>query len=238
MIEIVHDLLASHRAPLYVFFQRLHALGEPFITRSALTHEYARFLESDDGTLLIGTAFDRLMTHTQDVVAYDHVLHLAVRVKVGHWEFLQIHTEQMESRPTTVSEYLMARERQAVGPAQSDQPVLEIDLAPFGRGFPRLTEIRSIGRGVEFLNRFLSGRLFEADGDGLKRLLSFLRVHQVGGQQLMLGTGITTLEELRNGLRQAIDALRRATDGASWQAELAASGSSPDGAGRRSLRPR
>jgi sucrose synthase len=227
VIEIVHDLLASHRAPLYVFFQRLHALEEPFITRSALTHEYARFQETDDGASLVGTTFDLLMTHTQDVVAYDHVLHLAVRIKVGQWEFLQIHTEQMESRQTTVSEYLMARERQAVGPAETDQPVLEIDLAPFGRGFPRLTEIRSIGRGVEFLNRFLSGRLFEADGDGLKRLLSFLQVHQVGGRQLMLGPGITTLEELRTGLRQAIEATRGATDTTPWQGELRRIGFEP-----------
>ncbi len=227
MIEIVPELLVSHRAPLYVLFQRLHALGERFITRSSLMHEYARFLETEDGTPLAGTAFELLVMNTQDVVAYDHVLHFAVRVKVGRWEFLQIHTEQMHCRPTTVSEYLLERERLAVGPAASDQPVLEIDLAPFERGFPRLAEIRSIGRGVEFLNRYLSGRLFEADGDGLKRLLSFMRVHQVGGQPLMLGPTVTTLDGLRDALRRATEMLRRATEGSAWQAELRQIGFEP-----------
>jgi len=227
VIEIVPELLTSHRSTLYVFFQRLHALGEPFITRSALMHEYARYLETEDGRSLSGTAFERLVTNTQDVVAYDHVLHLAVRVKVGRWEFLQIHTEQMESRPTTVSEYLLARERQAAGPSATDQPVLEIDLAPFERGFPRLTETSSIGRGVEFLNRYLSGRLFEADGDGLKRLLGFLRVHQVSGQQLMLGPTITTLDELRDALRHGVDVLDRAAEATPWQAELRQIGFEP-----------
>ena len=227
MTEAVTALLASHRTPLYVFFQRLHAIGEPFVSGTALAHEYARFRETADGAALAGTAFDRFVAHTQDVVAYASVLHFAVRIKVGQWQFVQIHTDQMLSRATSVSEYLADRERQAVGPAPADVPVLEIDLEPFERGFPKLTEIRSIGRGVEFLNRFLSGRLFEADGDGLKRLLAFLRVHQVGGQQLMIGDGIRTLEELRSGLRRAIDLLRRAEAGMPWQAELRGIGFEP-----------
>ncbi len=40
-----------------------------------------------------------------------------------------------------------------VRPDDADEPVLELDFAPFNRGFPRLTETRSIGQGVIFLNR-------------------------------------------------------------------------------------
>jgi len=221
VITTLQGLLAGHRPALYVFFERLRALGQPFIGGPALAHEYARFRESADGALLAETGFARLVESAQEVVVVDHALYLSVRVKVGEWEFLQIQSEQMEARAVSVSDYMAVRERLAGGPAMTDRPILEVDLAPFERGFPKLTESRSIGRGVEFLNRHLSGRLFAGGGDGLRRLLAFLRVHQVQGQPLMLREDIDTLDQLRHSLRQGLDVLQRASADSPWNAELA-----------------
>jgi sucrose synthase len=65
-----------------------------------------------------------------------------------------------------------------------------------------MKETKSIGRGVEFLNRYLSNRLFSGIETGDQRLLDFLRMHQYKGQQLMLNTKITDVETLQNNLRQ------------------------------------
>lgn len=221
MITTLQGLLTSHRASLYVFVERLRALGQPFIGGPALAHEYARFRESADGAPLADTGFARLIESAQEVVVVDHVLYLSVRVKVGEWEYLQIHGEQMEARAISVSDYLAVRERIVGGAAEPDRPILEVDLAPFERGFPKLTESRSIGRGVEFLNRHLSSRLFDGRGGGMERLLAFLRVHQVQGQPLMLRDDIGTLGELRERLREAIDLLQRVSADAAWLADLA-----------------
>jgi hypothetical protein len=39
--------------------------------------------------------------------------------------------------------------------------VLEIDLGPFNRNFPRMNMAQSIGQGVTFLNRHLSSSMFQ-----------------------------------------------------------------------------
>lgn len=39
--------------------------------------------------------------------------------------------------------------------------VLEIDLAPFNRNFPRMNMASYIGQGVTFLNRHLSSSMFQ-----------------------------------------------------------------------------
>lgn len=42
--------------------------------------------------------------------------------------------------------------------------VLEIDLGPFNRNFPRLNMAQYIGQGVTFLNRHLSSSMFQVGG--------------------------------------------------------------------------
>jgi sucrose synthase len=90
--------------------------------------------------------------------------------------------------------------------------VLEIDLSPFERGFPKLKDSRNIGRGVEFLNRHLSGRLFLDGGRGQTLLFDFLQVHQVRGHQLMLNGTLQDIEELREALRNATTLLEGHTE--------------------------
>jgi sucrose synthase len=93
-----------------------------------------------------------------------------------------------------------------------------VDLSPFERGFPKLTESRSIGQGVTFLNRHLSAKIFSHEDEGKERLLDFLRTHQVRGKQLMLNDGIRDLTELRRGLREALQFLEGNGNNGGWQA--------------------
>jgi len=59
--------------------------------------------------------------------------------------------------------------------------VLELDFEPFTASFPRPTLNKSIGNGVQFLNRHLSAKLFH-DKESLHPLLEFLRLHSVNGK--------------------------------------------------------
>lgn len=59
--------------------------------------------------------------------------------------------------------------------------MLELDFEPFNASFPRPTLSKSIGNGVEFLNRHLSAKLFH-DRESLHPLLEFLQVHCYKGK--------------------------------------------------------
>src|SRR5690606_4762352 len=164
-----------------------------------------------------------------EVVARDPVvLYLRVREGVARWRYIQLHAEEMRCVDVTVSEFLAVKERLVAGLPGDGAFTVEVDLEPFERTFPRLTQARSIGRGVEHLNRYLSGRLFqerrhpigtaarggppwgtggEGDRGGVARLLEFLRLHHLDGQPLMLTGTIESPEQLRAALRRAVDRL-------------------------------
>lgn len=66
-----------------------------------------------------------------------------------------------------------------------DNFVLELDFEPFNASFPRQTLSKSIGNGVQFLNRHLSSKMFH-DKESLHPLLDFLRSHSYKGMVSIL----------------------------------------------------
>jgi len=212
MIAELEKLLQTHRESIYLLFRRLKAMDRKFLLWSDLVHAYEEFCETEVGAPLLETDLSSIMRHAQEAVVDDPFITLAVRTRVGRWQFVQVHTEEMRCRELTVAEFLDIKERLAVGIPPGDRYVLEIDLSPFERGFPKLKDARSIGRGVEFLNRHLSGRLFMDGGRGQKLLFDFLQVHQVHGQQLMLNGTLQDIEELREALDKATTLLEGHTE--------------------------
>ncbi|MDH3200721.1 MAG: sucrose synthase [Myxococcales bacterium] len=208
MIETLEGLLQAHREPIYLLFRRLKALDRHFLLWSDLVHEYEDFAETEVAQPLRDTKMSWIMRHVQEAVVDDPFICLAVRVRVGRWNYLQVHTEEMYCRELSVTEFLDLKERLAAGIPPGDRYVLEIDLSPFERGFPKLKDVRNIGRGVEFLNRHLSGRLFLDGGRGQKLLFDFLQVHQFRGQQLMLNETLRDVDELREAIDKAMEAMQ------------------------------
>ncbi|MBW2550788.1 MAG: sucrose synthase [Deltaproteobacteria bacterium] len=207
MIKTLEELLHTHREPIYVLFGRLKAMDRQFLLSSDLSHEFEQFCQSEVGAPLLQTEMSSIMQHAQEAVVDEPFINLAVRARVGRWNYVQVHTEEMQCRELTVAEFLDIKERLAAGIPPGERYVLEIDLTPFERRFPKLKDARNIGRGVVFLNRHLSGRLFVDGGRGHKLLFDFLQVHEVRGQQLMLNGTLQDEDELREALNKALEIL-------------------------------
>ena len=175
MIQKLEALLQTHRESIYLLFRRLKAMDRRFLLWSDVVHEYEQFCQTEVGAPLLDTELSSIMRHAQEAVVDEPFICLAVRARVGRWQYVQVHTEEMRCRELTVAEFLDIKERLAADIPPGDRYVLEIDLSPFERGFPKLKDSRSIGRGVEFLNRHLSGRLFMDGGRGQKLLFDFLQ---------------------------------------------------------------
>ena len=182
---------------------------DAFLLWSDLVHQYEDFSETEVAVARFATTeMGWIMHHSQEAVIDEPFICLAVRERVGRWHYIQIHTEEMHSRELTGTEFLEIKERLAAGMPPGERYVLEIDLSPFERGFPKLRDAQEHRpRASSSLNRHLSGRLF-VDGDrGQKLLFDFLQVHQVRGQQLMLNGTLKGVDELREAVEKAMEVL-------------------------------
>jgi sucrose synthase len=218
MIDTLPDLLVEHRQEVYLLFRRFRSLNTPLLSWSDLTYEFDRFCETDEGRAIRKTEIASLIRATQEAVIHGPSFFMAVRTRVARWRYIQVHSEDLMCREISTAEFLSAKERLVETDGRDPQWLLEVDLSPFERGFPKLTESRSIGQGVTFLNRHLSAKIFSHEDEGKERLLDFLRTHQVRGKQLMLNDGIRDLTELRRGLREALQFLEGNGNNGGWQA--------------------
>jgi sucrose synthase len=177
-----------------------------FLLRSDVQDALAELCATPDGDSLRNSPLEKLLCRVQEAAVDSAWIYLALRVRVGRWEYLRVHLDTMGVERVSVSQFLCFKEHLING-SHDWSWELEIDLEPFSRELPKMHEARSIGRGVEFLNRRLSSRLFEELGKGDKRLLDFLRVHSYREQQLMLNEVVKDVQGLRTTLRAADDYL-------------------------------
>ncbi len=193
----------QHRTQLHALFQRFNALNKPFLLRSELQTVFNQFCETEEGQHLIGRDFENLIRHCHEAAIHDPWFFVASRLRIGEWQFWSYQMDEVYCQEVDVTDYLKFKEKLVNGDSPDDNWVLEVNLQPFNRKFPRMKESRSIGQGVEFLNRHLSTRIFKDLGAGHTKLFDFLKVHQVNDRQLMINNQIQNIEELQSALRKA-----------------------------------
>ena len=210
------DFTDQHPEPLYLLLHHLAKLDKKLLLSTDLTDEYAEFTARGEGAVLRDSVVGKLMSAAQEAVVCPPWIYIAVRPWVARWSYLRFHLENMEHDWIPVDQFLRFKERLIDGREHHGDWQLELDLEPFSREFPKLRESRSIGRGVEFLNRHLSSSLFRDVEEGEHRLFQFLRVHQACNHQLMLNERIKDPHQLRGALRDARRFLESQDDEKSW----------------------
>ncbi|XP_010917399.2 sucrose synthase 2 isoform X1 [Elaeis guineensis] len=145
--------------------------------------------------------FESVLRAAQEAIVIAPWVALAIRPRPGVWEYLRVNVNELAVEELTVSEYLQFKE-QLVNGGNQDNFVLELDFEPFNASFPRPSLSKSIGNGVQFLNRHLSSKLFH-DKESMYPLLNFLRAHTYKGMTMMLNDRIQSLSALQAALRKA-----------------------------------
>jgi sucrose synthase len=193
------------------FHLTLHAwrqLNRPILLHSDIGDRFTQLCEGYQEYGLGACPLSALSQLCQEAVIEADRTFFALRPNIGEWWFIAVHDETLDIEPVAASAYLAAKERLADW-VHPNQWVLELDLNPFTRDLFKVEEAESIGRGIEFLNRRLSSRLFEEKGEGHATLLEFLRLHRYRERQLLLSEAIKDGRTLRLALRNTRQTLGR-----------------------------
>ncbi len=215
-MRTIDSLLKRHEDAVRGLIHRLVEDGRIFWLASDLNALFDRYVEEDGGRTLQGTLIEEIFRQAQEVVARPDHVGISLRREIGKWEYFAIATGNLEIRELKPEEFLVLKERILDPSADHGEWLLKFDLYPFSRDFPRMREKRSIGRGVEYLNRYLSGRMFVEGEGGDRKLHEFLRIHQYMGQPLMLNSKVDTLDKLHTALGKAETMLAAQPKEAVW----------------------
>jgi sucrose synthase len=200
--ERLGDTLSAHPNELIALFTRYVNQGQGMLQRHQLLAEYDTITSSGEIQKL--PVFDDVIGAAQEAIVLPPWVALAIRPRPGVWEYVRINVSELAIEELTVPEYLKFKE--SLVEEVPDAFTLELDFEPFNASFPKPSLSKSIGNGVQFLNRHLSSKLFQ-DKESLSPLVNFLRAHNYKGTSMMVNDKIQSLGALRSSLRKAEDYL-------------------------------
>lgn len=214
LIDTLIDFVAANRDKVSMMLDRYNECDRSLFLRSVLLDEFKQFCaDISDETLLESPLADTISKTQEGAMAYPYFC-LKVRLGVARQHYLRFHLGEVTVEEIPIGEFLKFKE--ALVGCHSGDWSLELDLAPFERDFPKMTQARSIGRGVEFMNRRLSGRLSHDLAKGDELILSFLRVHSYQGMPFMISDSISSVSSLQNALQSGMELLQSEPDDTEW----------------------
>ncbi|XP_068660118.1 sucrose synthase 1-like [Aristolochia californica] len=197
------DTLSAHRNELFSILSRYVNQGKGILQPHQLLAELEALAAEGDMKKLKDGQFQDVLRATQEAIVVPPWVALAVRPRPGVWEYVRVNLNELLVEELSIAEYLQFKEELVEdGFSFNGNMVLELDFEPFNASFPRQTLSKSIGNGVQFLNRHLSSKMFH-DKESMYPLLDFLRAHNYKGKTMMLNDRIQSLNSLQSVMRKA-----------------------------------
>lgn len=199
---------APDMAQLKRFCYYLAALEPTFFLADQIQAHLEEFLKSDSGSdSSDGAALRRLFRGCQEVIQDADFTYFVLRPRAGAKLLVRIHPEQDALEEVSREQYLQVKDTLVQGPEVAALRGLAIDFRPFFAGFPRVTSAREMGEGISFLNRHLSGQMYQNPEVFRRALLHFLQDCQLNGLSILVANHVDSPETLAEGLDSIVSSL-------------------------------
>jgi sucrose synthase len=207
MSELIQAILNNQdeRADLRQFASELRQRDQQYLLRNDIVTAFAEYCTHNEKPeqFFQSSHLGKLIYYTQEIILDQESLCMIVRPKIASQEVYRL-LEDLTVESMTVQELLDLRDRlvNRFNPQEGD--VLEVDFQPFYDYSPALRDPKNIGKGVEFLNRYLSSKLFQDPKQWLEALYKFLSLHSCNGTQLLINGRIQSQQQLSDQLKRAL----------------------------------
>lgn len=175
-------------------------LGEkkPYV-KGDLVELYVKFKKENK---IKNNELDEIVNLLQEAFTIDHKVYIDVREKIGQTKFYAVLIEEVILEEISVVEYLITKE-EFINP-ESKKNILNLDFKPFYDRQPLVRDPKNIGQGFEFLNRFLSSKMFNDIDKWRNVIFEFIKKHSVNGEQLILNDRVNDPEHLIDNISKAL----------------------------------
>ncbi len=208
MSPLIQAVLNSdEKTDLRQFVSELQCQEQRYLLRNEIINAFEHFCNKYEKseTFRHTSYLQKLLYYTQEIILEENdTLCLIIRPKIASQEVYRLDRHELTYERMTVQDLLDLRDRFVGRYHPQEGDVLEIDLQPFYDYCPIIRDAKNIGRGVQFLNRYLSSKLFQDPRQWLETLFNFLRLHSYAGVQLLINERIQTQQQLSERVKQAI----------------------------------
>jgi sucrose synthase len=206
MSELIQAVLESEeKNDLRAFISQLRQQEKNYLLRNDILHVYSEYCNKNEKPEKLHnfSLLGKLIYYTQEIIQEDSNLCFIIRSQIASQEVYRL-TADLSVEAMTVQELLDLRDRFVNKFHPNEGDLLELDFGPFYDYTPVIRDPKNIGKGVQFLNRYLSSKLFQDPKQWLESLFNFLRLHHYNGVQLLINNRIQSQQQLSQQVKKAI----------------------------------
>jgi sucrose synthase len=206
MSELFQAVIASdEKTDLRQFASDLRVLGNKYLLRNDIVNAFAAYCTKYEKPEQFhqSSHLSKLIYCVQEIILEDDSLCILLRPKIAAIEIVRL-GDDLRVQQMTVQELLDARDRFVNHFHPQEGDILEIDFGPFYDYSPIIRDPKNIGKGVQFLNRYLSSKLFQYPRESQETLFNFLGIHRCNGVQLLINDRIKSQEQLSEQVKKAL----------------------------------
>jgi len=194
----------------HMFLYELWHADKKYLLNNDILIAFERFCEENDKKSLMSdeSGLFKLFKQTPEIIISDDYLVLIHRYQMARYNFYRIRVNSDEIDQITTRELLEFKNRYARPDATPEVSKLHLDFMPFYDYAPNIKDVRTVGKGVDFLNKYMSSSLFRDSEKWHKALFEFLTIQCTEGRQLLINpNGITNSEALQQQLDDVLSEL-------------------------------
>ncbi|KAL1192193.1 Sucrose synthase 6 [Cardamine amara subsp. amara] len=198
------DALKQSRFHMKICFASFVGGGKKLMKREHLMNEIEKCIEdSRERSKILEGLFGYILTCTQEAAVVPPFVALAARPNPGFWEYVKVNSGDLTVDEITATDYLKLKESVFDESWSTDENALEIDFGAIDFTTPRLSLSSSIGKGADYISKFISSKL-GVKSDRLEPLLNYLLHLNHHGENLMINDDLNTVAKLQKFLMLAV----------------------------------
>lgn len=201
---LMSDLVTEeHVQDFRMFLYQLWHGDNKYILNNDLLLAFEDFCKQNEKPALLqkDSKIYRLLKRTPELIIAEEVAILIHRYKMMRYKFYKISIHGEDVHEISTRELLTFRNRHVNPDSKDTNGSLRVDFLPFYDYSPSIKDVKSIGRGIEYLNKYMSSSLFQNPEKWNQRLFEFLKIHSLGEQQLLINPdAIANYDELIRNL--------------------------------------
>ncbi|HAG81064.1 MAG TPA: sucrose synthase [Cyanobacteria bacterium UBA12227] len=220
MSELLRAVLeGDEKADLLQFLGQLRTASERYFLRNQILKAFEDYCHTYEKPAYFfhATPMGELIRYTHEIILEEESSWFILRPKIASQEVYRLTSDLTTIDLMPVQALLELHDRiisRDTAYPSSSGSVLEIDFHPFYESSPTIRDPRNIGKGIEFLHRYLSSQLFApstAGRDnilpqpGLAALLDILRSLKYHNTQLLVSDRIQSTTELSKQVKLALN---------------------------------
>lgn len=199
-------LNSEEKTDLREFISQLQEPERKYLLRNDILQAFQEFHLSKHNSeqAYRSSLLGKLIFYTQEIIPEKESICWIIRPRIGRQEAYRLF-DDLSIEPITVQQLLDTRDRFVNHYHPEEGDVFEIDFQPFYDYSPIIRDPKNIGRGVQFLNRYLSSKLFQDPRQWLEALYNFLKIHSYNGTILLINGRIQDRQQLSDQVKQAVN---------------------------------